>query len=97
MKLAQETVMTGPEKDRLEDYRFKHGASAGNLAFVLDRLTDIGAIVAQHRVYCRVEKGPRAGEGSLDVEQALDFIKQAKGLVQQTMAELDPSIRRRLP
>jgi hypothetical protein len=81
--------MTGSEKERLDDYRFMHGDAAGNLAFVLDRLTDIGAIVAQHKVYCRVEKGPRAGEGSLDVEQALEFIKQAKVLVQQTFAHLN--------
>ncbi|MBY0588027.1 hypothetical protein K2X85_12675 [bacterium] len=82
--------MNGSEKDQLDDYRFMHGPAAGNLAFVLDRLTDLGAIIAQHKVYCRVEKGPRAGEGSLDVEEALQLLGMTKSLVQKTMMELDP-------
>jgi hypothetical protein len=89
--------MTGPEQELLEHYRFKHGPAAGNLAFLLDRLTDVGAIIAQHKVYCRVEKGPRAGEGSLDVEQALQWLVEAKTLVKRTMAELDPPKSSREP
>lgn len=77
--------MTPDEQTRLLDYQTMLGPTGGNLAFLLDRLTDVMALVAQHRVYCRVEKGARAGEGSLDVEQALEWLQQCKDLLQETM------------
>lgn len=83
-------TMTPDEKARLDDYRFMRGPAEGNLAFLLDRLTDVMAMIAMHKVYCRVEKGPRAGEGTLDVQEALDALQDAKDLVQQTMRELSP-------
>ena len=79
------------EESRLNDYRTMMGAVRGNLAFLLDEITDVMAMVAQHRVYCRIEKGPRAGEGSLDVEEALSRLQGCKDLIQSTIKEDDES------
>jgi hypothetical protein len=81
--------MTPDDQARLDDYRHMRGPTGGNLAFLLDQLTDVMALVAQHKVYCRVEKGPRAGEGTLDVEQALLLLQETKDLVQETLAEVE--------
>ncbi|MBX9653602.1 hypothetical protein K2Y11_08285 [bacterium] len=83
-------TMTPEEIARLDDYRFMRGPVGGNLAFLLDRLTDVMAIIAMHKVYCRIEKGPHAGEASLDVQEALDALQDAKDLIQQSMRELSP-------
>ena len=76
------------DRDKLDDYRQMMGPEAGNLALVLDTLTDIMALVAQHKVYCRIEKGPRAGEGTLDIEQILDLLGTCKDLVRPTLTQL---------
>lgn len=73
---------------QLEDYRFQFGHDAGNLSLVLNQLTDAIRLVAQHTVYCRVEKGPRAGEPPLDIAQLLVLIQAAKGLVQDSLLRL---------
>lgn len=73
----------------LDDLRFQMGPEAGNLAFAHDLLTDAMRAIAQHKVYCRVEKGPRAGEGSLDIEHLLTELQRCKGLVRDTMQSLD--------
>jgi hypothetical protein len=39
-------------------------------------------------VYCRVEKGPRAGQPSLELVELLDTLTRAKGLVQETLLRL---------
>jgi hypothetical protein len=80
--------LTAEEKAKLDDFRFMMGASAGNLALVLDQLTDVMALIGQHKVYCRVEKGPRTGEPPLDVVELLQILQKAKTLVQETMLEL---------
>jgi hypothetical protein len=79
---------TPEERQRLEDYRTMMGRDAGNLALVLDTLTDIMAMLGQHKVYCRVEKGPRTGEPPLDLAEILDTLQQTKALVQETMLRL---------
>lgn len=79
---------TFEERAQLDDYRFMLGDAAGNLAMALDQLTDVMAAVGQHKVYCRVEKGPRAGEPPLDVVELLDTLQKAKSLVQQTLGQL---------
>jgi hypothetical protein len=79
----------GPDESRrLDDYRFQMGQEAGNLALALDQLTDVMALVGQHTIYCRVEKGPRAGEPPLDVAELLDTLQKAKKLVQETLLAL---------
>ena len=80
--------MTSEEKRKLDDYQFMLGADAGRLAFALDQLTDAMAMVGQHAVHCRVEKGPRAGEPPLDVAELLETLQDAKRLVQETMLKL---------
>jgi hypothetical protein len=80
--------MTSEEKRKLDDYQFMYGADAGRLAFALDQLTDAMAMVGQHAVHCRVEKGPRAGEPPLDVAELLETLQDAKRLVQETMLKL---------
>ena len=73
---------------RLDDYRFQMGYDAGNLAMVLDRLTDVMTAVALHTVHCRVERGPRKGEPPLDINHLLGVIREAKGLVLPTGVSL---------
>jgi hypothetical protein len=80
--------LTPAERDRLDDYRHMMGDGPGNLAFALDTLTDVMALVGQHKVYCRVEKGPRAGDPPLDLVEVLDALHKAKSLVQQTLLDL---------
>ena len=80
--------LTPEERDRLEDYQRMMGGGAGSLALALDTLTDVMALLGQHKVYCRVEKGPRAGEPPLDLVEVLDSLQKAKTLVQRTMLEL---------
>ncbi len=76
------------DQSKLDDYRFMMGEPAGSLALALDQLTDVMALVGQHKVYCRVEKGPREGEPPLDVAELLDILQNAKALVQETMLKL---------
>jgi hypothetical protein len=76
------------ERQKLEDYQFMMGNDAGSLALVLDRLTDVMALVGQHTVYCRIEKGPHSGEATLDLAEGMNGLQTAKTLVQQTMQAL---------
>ena len=80
--------MTPDESEKLEDYQQMMGREAGSLALVLDNLTDVMALIGQHKVYCRVEKGPRTGEPPLDLVAVLDALQKAKSLVQRTMLQL---------
>ena len=41
------------EQEKLEDYQQMMGAEAGRLALALDNLTDVMAMLGQHKVYCR--------------------------------------------
>ena len=79
---------TPVERDKLADYQTMMGPQAGSLALALDTLTDVMALLGQHKVYCRVEKGPRAGEPPLDLVELLDTLQKAKTLVQQTLLQL---------
>ena len=80
--------MNREENDKLDDYQFMLGADAGRLALALDQLTDAMAMIGQHTVHCRVEKGPRAGEPPLDVAELLETLQNAKLLIQETMLRL---------
>lgn len=80
--------MSPEEKEKLDDYQFMLGSDAGRLALALDQMTDVMAMVGQHAVHCRVEKGPRAGEPPLDVAQLLETLQDAKLLVQETMLKI---------
>jgi hypothetical protein len=80
--------LTPAERDQLDDYQHMMGLTAGSLALALDRLTDVMAMLGQHKVYCRVEKGPRAGEPPLDLLDVLETLQKAKSLVQETLLEL---------
>jgi hypothetical protein len=80
--------LTPAELDQLDDYQFMMGEDAGSLALALDQLTDVMAMVGQHKVHCRVEKGPRAGELPLDIVELVGTLQKAKSLVQQTLLRL---------
>jgi hypothetical protein len=80
--------LTPEERDKLDDYRQMMGEDAGGLALALDQLTDVMAMLGQHKVHCRVEKGPRAGEPPLDLAELLNVLQNAKTLVQETMLRL---------
>ena len=81
-------ALSAEERAKLDDYRFMMGEPAGSLALALDQLTDVMALVGQHTVYCRVEKGPREGEPPLDVAELLAMLQNAKSLIQETMLNL---------
>lgn len=81
-------ALSAAERSKLDDYRFMMGETAGNLALALEQLTDVMALVGQHTVYCRVEKGPREGEPPLDVTELLATLQNAKSLVQEAMLHL---------
>jgi hypothetical protein len=72
----------------LADLRQMLGPDAGNLAMVLEQLTDAMAMMNLHAIYCRVERGPRAGQPPLDVTELLKTMENAKRLVQETMQRL---------
>ena len=81
-------MLSESERDRLDDLQFMLGPEAGNLALALEQLTDVMALVNLHAVYCRVDKGPRAGRPPLDVVELLQTLEKAKRLVQETMQQL---------
>jgi hypothetical protein len=80
--------LTPAEQQQLEDYQTMMGQEAGNLALALDSLSDVMAMLGLHKVYCRVEKGPRAGEPPLDLQELVDLLQKAKALVQEVMLRL---------
>jgi len=45
-------------------------------------------LLGQHKVHCRVDKGPRAGQPPLDPAEVLATLTTAKGLVQEAMLRL---------
>jgi hypothetical protein len=77
-----------PERDRLDDLRTMLGPEAGSLALALDKLTDAMAMINLHAVYCRVERGPRAGSPPLDVEEVLKTLETVKDLVKEVIDRL---------
>ena len=81
-------TLSSEERDKLDDYQQMMGPHAGRLALALDSLTDVMALLGQHKVYCRVEKGPRAGEPPLDLVETIELLQKAKNLVQETLLEL---------
>jgi hypothetical protein len=81
-------ALTPTEREQLADYQLMMGPDAGALALALDQLTDVMALLGQHKVYCRVEKGPRAGEPPLDLVELLELLQKVKGLVQDSLLRL---------
>jgi len=81
-------ALSPSEREKLRDYQEMMGAQAGNLALAMDSLTDLMAMLGQHKVYCRVEKGPRAGEPPLDLVEILDLTQKIKGLIQDSLLQL---------
>lgn len=79
--------MTEAERALLDDYRFQMGHDAGNLALVLDRLTDAIAALNQHLVYYRLERGQRAAPPP-DLAPLVAVLASAKGLVQESLLRL---------
>jgi hypothetical protein len=73
--------------DRLSDYRFQMGHDAGNLAMVLDSLTDAITALNQHLVYYRLGPGERRTPPP-DLAPLLELLANAKGLVQETLMRL---------
>ena len=62
------------------------GHARGRLAVALDLLTDSLALVGQHGVYCRSERFP--GQPKMDIALVLEYVEDAKQLVQSAMLEL---------
>jgi hypothetical protein len=81
-------ALTRPEIDQLHDYQLMMGNDAGRLALALDQMTDVMALIGQHKIHCRVEKGPRSGEPPLDIVELLGTLQKAKNLVQETLLRL---------
>jgi hypothetical protein len=81
-------ALTPAEQQQLDDYQAMMGKEGGSLALALDSLSDVMAMLGLHKVYCRVEKGPRAGEPPLDLQELLELLRKAKVLVQEVMLQL---------
>ncbi len=79
--------MTDPESSRLDDYRFQMGHDAGNLALVLDQLTDAITALNRHMVYYRLGPGERKTPPP-DLAPLLGLLADAKGLVQESLLRL---------
>lgn len=79
--------MTDPDTERLDDYRFQMGHDAGNLALVLDQLTDTMVALNQHMVYYRLGPGDRKTPPP-DLAPLLAVLTDAKGLVQESLLRL---------
>lgn len=74
--------------DALELNETRLGAAPGRLAVALDLLTDSLALVGQHGVYCRSERF--IGQPKMDIALVLEYLTDAKQLVQSAMEELRP-------
>jgi hypothetical protein len=81
-------ALTPAELQQLDNYQTMMGKEAGSLALALDSLSDVMALLGLHKVYCRVEKGPHAGEPPLDLQELLEILQKAKALVQEVMLRL---------
>jgi hypothetical protein len=79
--------MTEPEAARLDDYRFQMGHDAGNLALVLDQLTDAITALNQHLVYYRLGPGARKTPPP-DLAALLGVLVDSKRLVQESLLRL---------
>jgi hypothetical protein len=79
--------MTDSDASRLEDYRFQMGHDTGNLALVLDQLTDAIVALNQHMVYYRLGPGERKTPPP-DLAPLLAVLADAKGLVQESLLRL---------
>lgn len=79
--------MHDANSDRLDDYRFQMGHDAGNLALVLDQLTDAINAVALHAVYYRSEPNQRR-TAPPDLAPLVGLLQSAKGLVQESLLRL---------
>jgi len=81
-------MLSDAERAKLSDLQFMLGTDAGALALALEQITDAMAQVNLHTVYCRVEKGPRAGAHPQDIADALATMQKAKELIQATLQRL---------
>ena len=88
-------MLSDAERKRLDDLQFMLGTDAGALSLALEQITDAMAQVNLHVVYCRVEKGPRAGEAPMDVAELLGTLQNAKDLVQATLMRVREDKRER--
>jgi hypothetical protein len=79
--------MTEADTARLDDYRFQMGHDAGNLALVLDQLTDAMVALNQHMVYYRLGPGERSTPPP-DLAPLLALLADSKGLVQESLLRL---------
>lgn len=79
--------MSDQDAARLDDYRFQMGHDAGNLALVLDHLTDAITALNQHLVYYRLGPGARTTPPP-DLPPLLGLLAEAKGLVQESLLRL---------
>ena len=79
--------LSGDAAARLDDYRFQMGHDAGNLALVLDQLTDAITAINQHLVYYRLGPGERKTPPP-DLAPLLELLVGAKVLVQETLGRL---------
>ena len=75
-------------KDALEVHETMMGPARGRLAVALDLLTDSLALVGQHGVYCRSERLP--GQPKMDIALVLEYLTDAKTLVQSAMETVRP-------
>jgi hypothetical protein len=79
--------MSDTDTSRLDDFRFQMGHDAGNLAMVLDSLTDAMTALNQHLVYYRLGPGDRKAPPP-DLAPLLELLSGVKELVQESLMRL---------
>jgi hypothetical protein len=84
---SEAAEVTDAEATRLDDYRFQMGHDAGNLALVLDQLTDTITSLNQHMIYYRLGPGDRKTPPP-DLVPLLGVLVDAKKLVQESLLRL---------
>ncbi|MEJ7605016.1 MAG: hypothetical protein WKF37_01830 [Bryobacteraceae bacterium] len=77
-------VPVGREEE-LEKLELQLGVPRGRLALALGMLTDSLVLAAQHGVYCQSSRQP--GMPKMDIQLIVRGLEEAKGLIQDVMAE----------
>lgn len=76
------------KREELERFEFMMGPARGRLAVTMDLITDAMAFVGQHGVYCQSQRQP--GKPVMDIQIVMKQLGDAKELIQNVMAELNP-------
>ena len=76
------------QREQLEDLQFQLGTSAGSLAFALDQLTEVMALLAQHAVRLHYGQSARPEQWPAALRTSHQSLADVKSLVQAVLLDL---------